>query len=97
VHITLFLKAHASSVGSNVSFVGSNFSHNSAAFHGGGIMCIFGLAYIADTVIADNMCASLAGCCTTCHVNHVTAVQWPESPVTRSALILCGIMLSLKT
>ena len=47
------------SAGSNVSFVGSNFSHNAAAFHGGGIMCIFGLAYIADTVITDNMCRAL--------------------------------------
>lgn len=41
--------------GTNVSFVGSNFLHNAAAFHGAGIMCIFGLAYIKDTVIADNM------------------------------------------
>lgn len=41
--------------GTNVSFVGSTFLHNAAAFHGAGIMCIFGLAYIKDTVIADNM------------------------------------------
>lgn len=46
-----------------MSFVGSNFSHNAAAFHGAGIMCIFGLAYIADTVIADNTCASTAAFC----------------------------------
>lgn len=46
--------------GSNLSFVGSTFSHNSAAFHGGGIMCIFGFAYVADSVIADNQCASAA-------------------------------------
>ena len=48
------------SAGTNVSFVNSNFSHNAAAFHGGGIMCIFGFAYVANTVISDNMCEPLS-------------------------------------
>jgi hypothetical protein len=75
----------ATCAGSNVSFVGSNFSHNAAAFHGAGIMCIFGLAYIADTVIADNTCALYV-----CSL--ASAVGLPPTPGCTTQWVQCWLL-----
>ena len=45
-----------SGAGSNLTFVGSTFVGNTAAFHAGGIMSIFAYTTVLDSVISDNTC-----------------------------------------